>query len=69
MADEPSGSTGRDRLLNEVLTAYLEAVDAGQASDRQEWLRRYPELAEELEAFFADYERVDRMSEHYRDRP
>jgi hypothetical protein len=36
MVHEPSGSTDRDRQVNEIITAYLEAVDAGQALDRQE---------------------------------
>jgi WD40 repeat protein/tRNA A-37 threonylcarbamoyl transferase component Bud32 len=66
MVDESSGSGDRDRQVNEIITAYLEAVDAGQTPDRQEWLRRYPEFAAELEAFWADYERVDRMAEPLR---
>jgi serine/threonine protein kinase len=66
MANEPSGSSDRDRQVNEIITTYLEAVDAGQAPDRQEWLRRYPQFAAELEAFLADYERVDRMAEPLR---
>jgi len=66
MGDGPSGSTDRDRRVNEIITAYLEAVDAGQTPDRQEWLRQYPEFAAELEAFLADYEHVDRMAEPLR---
>jgi WD40 repeat protein/serine/threonine protein kinase len=66
MVDGPSGSTDRDRQVNEIITAYLQAVDAGQTPDRQEWLRQYPEYAAELQAFLADYERVDRMAEPLR---
>jgi hypothetical protein len=47
MVQESSGSSDRDRQVNEIITAYLEAVDAGQTPDRQEWLRRYPEFAAE----------------------
>ncbi len=66
MVDEPSGSTNRDQQVNDIIAAYLEAVDTGQAPDRLEWLRQYPEYAAELEAFFADYAQVDRMAEPLR---
>jgi WD40 repeat protein len=45
------------RLENEfedLVLTYLTAVDAGQAPDRQEFLKRHPEFASELAAFFAD---------------
>jgi len=66
MVQESIASSDRDGKVNEIISAYLEAVDAGQAIDRQEWLRRYPEFAAELEAFLADYEHVDRLAEPLR---
>ncbi len=36
MVDETGSSTDRDRQVNEIITAYLEAVNADQAPDRQE---------------------------------
>ena len=63
MDQDSSGPGDRERQVNEIITAYLEAVDAGQRPDRQEWLRQYPEFAAELEAFLAEYAWVDRIGE------
>jgi hypothetical protein len=48
-------SSTRDERVNEVVAAYLEAA-AGKEPDRQEWLRRHPDLR----AFFADQGRFAR---------
>src|SRR5688500_11975939 len=47
---------------DEVIAAYLNGVQAGEAPDQQEWLARYPELAADLAEFFADRERVERLA-------
>jgi hypothetical protein len=36
----------RERCLDEVVTAYLQAADAGRAPDTDDWLARHPELFE-----------------------
>jgi WD40 repeat protein/tRNA A-37 threonylcarbamoyl transferase component Bud32 len=59
MPPEPTDSVARDQRLQEVLHAYLQALDAGQTPDRTELLRQHPELAADLAAFFADQDRVD----------
>jgi eukaryotic-like serine/threonine-protein kinase len=63
MAAEPSSPPERDQVLDEVLTAYLKAVDAGEPPDRRELLARHPELAPDLERFFADQDAIGRWTE------
>jgi WD40 repeat protein len=63
MTGPQSDPAGRERLLDEVIGGYLEAAAAeGRAIDRQELLGRHPELAGELAAFFADYDRLQRLA-------
>ena len=52
----------REQLLDEVVTAYLKAVEAGRNPDPAEWLARHPDLADELKEFFAAQQSVDRAA-------
>jgi serine/threonine protein kinase len=57
--DTPSSSDARrERRLDEIATAYLKAVEAGEHPDPKEWLARYPDLADDLSAFFAGQRQV-----------
>jgi WD40 repeat protein/tetratricopeptide (TPR) repeat protein len=47
----------REERINEVIAAYLEAAAAGPAPGREEFLARYPDLADDLRAFLDNRER------------
>src|SRR5262245_18914685 len=55
-------SESREQLLDEVVTAYLKAAEAGEAGDESEWLRQYPSIAGELRAFFEGRRKVERLA-------
>src|SRR5437867_1439116 len=49
----------REPALTDAVLDYLQAVDAGHPPDPAEFVARYPDLAPELAAFFADQEHLD----------
>jgi WD40 repeat protein len=53
----------REQQVDRVIAEYLEAERAGQAPDREEWLRRHAEVADELRSFLADRECFARLAE------
>ncbi len=59
MVKESSFSRKRDERLDDVLAAYVDAVEAGEKIDRDEWLRRYPDLAADLTEFFTNRDRLE----------
>src|SRR5579885_2266371 len=55
-------SSTREGRRDEAVAEYLLALDAGQRPDRDDWLARHADVAEELRAFFADQERLTRLA-------
>ena len=47
-------NASREQQLNDVMAGYLQAVDAGQPPDREEFLARHPDLADELAVFLSN---------------
>jgi tRNA A-37 threonylcarbamoyl transferase component Bud32 len=62
MVHELLNSTSQEQRVNEVLLAYMKAVEAGERPDPQQWLARYPELADELASFFADQDQFEGLA-------
>src|SRR5262245_37917736 len=62
MTHQPHKFTASEKKLDEVVTAYLKALEAGEAVDQAEWLKRYPDLADELAEFFASQQSVERVA-------
>src|SRR5262250_1118943 len=62
MTLETTTSDDRERLLDEVVAAYLKEVQAGHKPEPQAWLARYPQLEAELAEFFADRAALERLA-------
>src|SRR6266446_4145205 len=54
--------TSREQQLQEILIAYLEAVESGQFSSPEDWFGRYPEFAGELAEFFAGRKKLEQLA-------
>jgi RNA polymerase sigma-70 factor (ECF subfamily) len=67
MANDMGNSTEREQRLGEVLGAYFLAVENGLALRREELRERHPDLAMELSEFFAEEDRLDRITAPLRD--
>jgi hypothetical protein len=57
MSVDPASSS-REARFNEIVAAYLQAVQDGRAPDRDDLLARHPDLGADLRAFFVDHDRI-----------
>ena len=63
MTTEAFDSSEQDQRFQEVLAAYLQAVEAGQQPDRDAWLTQHPDVAAQLRSFFANQDEFARLAE------
>jgi tRNA A-37 threonylcarbamoyl transferase component Bud32 len=60
--NEPTiSSAGQQQRLHELIAAYLEAEQDGQAPEPEVWLRQHPEHAADLRQFMADHLRLRQL--------
>jgi WD40 repeat protein len=60
---ELNSASERELQVNRILADSLEAQRLGQDLNREELLRRHPDLADELQSFFADQDRFGCIAE------
>jgi serine/threonine protein kinase/WD40 repeat protein len=64
-SNDPTGSfhaANSDTRLGEVVAAYLRGQETGQPVSREALLAEHPDLAAELEAFFANHDRLEQLT-------
>jgi len=66
MSNENSSQSPHQERLNRIVAEYLDAVETGRATDREKVLAQNPELARELEQFFADHDRMRALAQPIR---
>jgi len=69
MSEQTNPDDARRQRLDEVIGAFLVALDSGEKPDPQDWLARHANLSPELDEFFADRERMDDLLEPLKARP
>src|SRR5713101_5269468 len=62
METEPLDNS-RDQRFYEVLAEYLQAVEAGAAPGREEFLAGHPDMADKLALFLSNKDQFDRVAE------
>ena len=58
----------RDDRINDLLLAYLEACEAGREPDRAGLIAAHPDLRDDLNAFFAGRDQIERLAGPVRNR-
>jgi len=60
--EEPDVASAREERLRQVIALFLDAVAAGEHPDRGQLLADDSELADDLQEFFRDHDRVQQMA-------
>src|SRR5262245_59077643 len=63
---EPANTSEHEQQLDAVVASYLEAIESGRPLNREELLGRHPDLRAELAAFFAEEDKMNRLTEPLR---
>ena len=58
----PHDPTMSHSSLDAVIASYMQAVEAGDVPNRQNLFDQHPAIADQLHAFFADFDRMDRIA-------
>ena len=58
----PHDPTRSINPIDALIASYVQAVESGRVPNRQELLDAHPDLADALLAFFADFDRMDRVA-------
>ena len=66
MSEKHREKESRDEQFAQIIADFLDAEIAGQAPDREAILKANPGLADELNAFFADHDRMNSLAEPVR---
>lgn len=57
-----SNNASREARLDEVVAAFIRAEETDGPQNREEWLARYPELADDLAEFFSERDELKRLA-------
>ncbi len=66
MNEPVSDDRSREERLNQIIAEYLEAEQSGHSTDRQTLIGQHSDLADELQAFFDDHDRMHALAEPLR---
>ncbi|MFO0889027.1 MAG: protein kinase [Isosphaeraceae bacterium] len=67
MSQSPGDCSPSDDRFDALVAAFLDAAQAGRTPDRAALLAAHPDLASQLESFFADYDRLRPLAEPLRE--
>ncbi len=62
MTSDSGGRSDREFQLNEIIAEYIRDVERGKKPNRHEFVARHPEFATELEEYFQDQSRFDKLT-------